>query len=333
MTVAALHTTAVHPAESSVQLFVPERFDSLHRTGSDRPAAPAATSHDPATRFRQALVALPPDPVRPLPHHLAPLAAAVAGRRPVRIATGPSSRHALRMARSRAATADGVIHLPTAPDRSRDTAALIAHELVHVAAGGRRPRFHGDRHLDHEERTARQVGDAVRRRGATPLAVSVQRRTKDPNGPTGTAGLAVGSGGGFLQALSAAPPDVTVTVPQAGRRPGTPPAIVTRRAGSSVTPGTAAAIQRRIGVVPPVSSNGGRRGDDVGSSGPEAGTGPSRTDGSAPPVPGSTPVTTDTSAAPGIGADVDMVNRIVDALEARVLAELERRGLRRPGVF
>jgi hypothetical protein len=31
--------------------------------------------------------------------------------------------------------------------------------------------------------------------------------------------------------------------------------------------------------------------------------------------------------------DTDLIDRIVDALERRVLADLERRGLHRPGAF
>ena len=104
--------------------------------------APSGTPHRPtsprrpirrAERFRAALAERRPDALRPMPAHLVGLARSIVGDRPVALSTGPTSRHALRTAGVGAAADGHVVHLPAPPDRSRHTAAVVAHELVHVA--------------------------------------------------------------------------------------------------------------------------------------------------------------------------------------------------------
>jgi hypothetical protein len=107
--------------------------------------------------------------------------------------TGPSAQRALAAAGKHAATVGGVIHLRRAPDRTARAAEIVAHELVHAAHPSPRPRFLDDDRHSHEESLARRTGSLVRALVGPRPADGLAR---------GTQGLAVGAGGGVMNALS-----------------------------------------------------------------------------------------------------------------------------------
>jgi hypothetical protein len=75
--------------------------------------------------------------------------------------TGPSTRRALAAARAPAAASRGVIHLAAPPERTPRSLGHLAHELSHAADQDRRPRMFGEGLIDSAERRARGVGEAV----------------------------------------------------------------------------------------------------------------------------------------------------------------------------
>ena len=101
---------------------------------------------------------------RPLPRHYQPLATAIVGDRPVRVASGEGSRRALSKVGKAAATTGDVIHVST----PRPTAEVIAHELTHVAHPSPVPRFFDDDDHSPEERRAEQVAAVMRRAPIAP---------------------------------------------------------------------------------------------------------------------------------------------------------------------
>ena len=117
---------------------------------------------DAAASFRATLAAHPTIAPRALPQRWQPLASAIVGAGPVRISTGTGSRTALRAAGKVAATTGNVIHLDHEPVHQRD-AALLAHELTHVASPSPLPRFFDDDRPSAEEHRAEQIADIIRR--------------------------------------------------------------------------------------------------------------------------------------------------------------------------
>jgi Domain of unknown function (DUF4157) len=105
---------------------------------------------------------------RPLPRHYQPLATAIVGDRPVRLATGQASRRALAKVGKVAATTGDTIHVDTV----RPTAEVIAHELTHVAHPSPVPRFFDDDDRSPEERRAEQVAAVMRRAPILPRATA-----------------------------------------------------------------------------------------------------------------------------------------------------------------
>ena len=101
---------------------------------------------------------------RSLPRHYQPLATAIVGDRPVRLATGEASRRALAKVGKAAATTGDVIHVST----PRPTAEVMAHELTHVAHPSPVPRFFDDDDHSPEERRAEQVAAVMRRAPSVP---------------------------------------------------------------------------------------------------------------------------------------------------------------------
>jgi len=279
-----------------------------------------------ALRFHETLQRAPTDPARPLPGHFEPLVRAIAGSRPVATRTGPGTRAALAAAGKEAATVGGVIHLRRALDRSARSAEIVAHELVHAARPSARPRFFADDHHGPEEALAEHTGRLARALVAPQVATPPVRRAADKLA-WGTQGLAVGALGGALQALSndaaTRPPAARVVARQA--LPATKASLVERTAD----------LFRQPAVSPSVADY------------PRPGDGPIVRRSSWEPAPSvqreyapsptsssnATTAETEEAAAPApiSGAVFDA---LVEALEQRVIDELERRGLRHhPGVF
>lgn len=139
------------------------------------------THRTPEERFIHALASAPPAPPVPLPGRFSALSDAITGRR-TSYRSGHAIRTALRASGARAATVDGVLHVPRPPDGAPSTHGVVAHELAHVAERGGhtprhvgptpargRPRFFLDRLsgiADRGERHARRVGDLARDRAS-----------------------------------------------------------------------------------------------------------------------------------------------------------------------
>jgi hypothetical protein len=141
------------------------------------------------------------DPVVALPPRLRSLAGTLGGRHPVEVRSGPASAAALALARKPAMTIGSVIHLARPPDSSPASAAVVAHELVHVAharraavADRRRPRFFDDTMVDGEERVARHAGSLVRQMIATDAMPGAHLpTTRWMGGPAATMGPTPGT--------------------------------------------------------------------------------------------------------------------------------------------
>jgi hypothetical protein len=122
----------------------------------------------PVRRFESVLRRTPAAPA-PLPVRWRPLASAIAGERRVRVSTNAASRAALQAAGKRAATTGDVIHLAQ-PLRGPADAAVLAHELTHVASPSPAARFFDDDRDSPEERRAEMIADVIRRSPVLPRA-------------------------------------------------------------------------------------------------------------------------------------------------------------------
>jgi hypothetical protein len=277
---------------------VPARTADVVDRKPMRPDAPgAAKRFDEVLRRSEEKVRTAPLPVR-----FRPLADRIVGRMPVQIATGAASQRALAAVGTTAATAGSVIHLSAAPDSSVRTASLIAHELTHVAAASPVARFHGGAHSAEEVR-ATQVERIVARAARTGTT------GRGPSSP-GTAGLPVG-GPVAVRGASAAPP-----VPASAAE------------APSITPGamSADALARSIEGGGSGGAGGGRT--IQRSAAPATGAG-------AAPQGATTRIVRRREAAVesapevadnGFVLDDDAMDKIVRALEARLLESIERRG-------
>jgi hypothetical protein len=234
---------------------------------------------------------------------------------PVQIATGKGSRQALAAVGASAATTSSVIHLPSAPDNSARTASILAHELTHVAAGSPVARFHGGR-PSIEETAATQVERIVAR---------AARTNGQGRGPatSGTSGLPVG---GFVgvRGATAGPPVPDSVGGSAGGISATAAAAIVSRSAS-----TGGEIQRRAdgsgGGSSPRSGSGGtvQRSSAAGGGARPADTTDRTIRRRAPE--------TNLERGPETSDDTlvlseQAMDAIVQALEARLLESIERRG-------
>lgn len=270
-------------------------------TSAGLPVSPAAVAPlpdiaDPAERFERELErhasASRPTPGR-LPHRFEPMARALLpGTARARVSSDEASRSALASVGKLAATVGDVIHLAQPLDATPRSAEIVAHELTHVASPSPAPRFFADDRDSPEERRARAVGRAMAQApvGSPPVAPA-------PAG-SGPAGVPAGSG-----------------APPAGANGGSRPAgSSTRPAGSTGSSSTAGASTTGTRIPGGSSGHAGHAGT-AGS--PSAGVG----------NPASPNGVSTTGLSDAGSLDVE---RLLDALEARVLRELERRGRRWP---
>lgn len=331
---------------------------------------PALAPSSAGARFITALNEQPADPLRPVPLPFVPLARAIAGPRRVGVRTGPSTSRALRRAGKRAATVGNVVHLDAPPSVSPRAAEVFAHELVHAARPSPVPRFFDDDHHSDEEDLARATGNLVRAvtspTVAGPGVGSIRRSTDDRALTFGTSGLAVGAGGGLMSALTGAAGQSAPPVPPAAastdssttiRRSVAPRPASERRSArkadrsSSSSPdhgstGSGAVIRRSL-------SPSGGAGATSSIFGASSATIIRRTEtgdpNAAAGAPDSNPLEqalgrmvsgiTEANFRGALTASTgpirsELIAQIVDAIEDRVIAELERRGRRHnPGVF
>ena len=238
--------------------------------------------------------------------------------------TDRATRDALAAVGKQAATVGGVIHLQRHPDRSARTAEIVAHELVHVAHPSPRPRFFDDDRHSGEEALARATGGMARALVA-PSSASPARRRSEDHLTWGTQGLAVGALGSALRVFAgdgAASGARRRTAPPVSPKPTTRPSMIESTADLFRKQGRSVAPEPLLPVRQPDPDY------------PRPGDAPiirrfqtSLTDIEAP----ASAAQVGTSDAP---VSAETFEWLLDALEQRVIDELERRGRRHdPGVF
>ena len=228
--------------------------------------------------------------------------------------TGPGTVAALAAAGKSAATVGGVIHLRRLPDRSPASAQIVAHELVHVARPSSKPRFFADERHSAEEVLAERTGGLARAlMSSRPATPTVRTQT-----------MAVGALGGAVKALSR-----DVALPS-------PPVVQRKAGGSSLVERTADMFRRpRAASTPAVPALAAGAAADPEF--PRPGDAPivRRFSTGQPAAATTAAAATDaTEAVMTGGINAATFDALVEALEQRVIDELERRGLRHhPGVF
>jgi Domain of unknown function (DUF4157) len=195
---------------------------------------------DAAVAFTRTLADRSATAPRALPQRWQPLATALVGDKPVRISTSSNSQAALRAAGKVAATSGNVIHLDHEPVHHSD-AALLAHELTHVASASPRPRFFDDDRPSAEERRAEHVADIIRRSPVLPRADSAAQLfdvagQRDALAPAVSPGAATAVSSvrrsAASTAIASAPPAVVRRRLNSGSSPPAPSRQPSGRAGS-----------------------------------------------------------------------------------------------------
>ncbi|MFW6600003.1 eCIS core domain-containing protein [Propionibacteriaceae bacterium Y2011] len=254
--------------------------------------------------WRKSVLARPLETPQPLPAAFEPLARRLTGRAGTRFTTGVATRTALAAAGAVGATTGSVVHLPRRPTTA-DT-AVLSHELAHLRTTVGRPRF--------------------LRPGAGAAADSEEHRAVT----TATAALAppvpAGRSPEPSRAMPAAPA-VHDHVRSHTMSSPTPAGLGSTRAARAVSDlpvtglaGAARAVQGEVtravaaATAPPlVARRVGVEEVETTAVDPEA------------PEPG-------VAVGTAESAPLD-VDALVDALEVRLLRDLERRGSRFEGVF
>lgn len=268
-------------------------------------------SVDLAARFLAELSRHRQEAARPLPIQFSSIADMIVGKRKPLISTSTASRKALAAVGKVAATTGDTIHLAEAPTArpTAEMAAVIAHELTHVAAPSPAPRFFDDDRHSSEESRATEMGDLMRR---TPML---------PN-------IAAAVGGTIAR----------MPVPEIGR-----PASG-RSTSSASASASAQTIRRAVDESPdtrtmaeriaPFGSRGGRSNSSSSTSSP---TSSATTNGASSMLDNApTPSAQATYTIDPAEFEKNLRNNfdlIVELLEDRIIADLERRGGRFRGDF
>jgi hypothetical protein len=244
--------------------------------------------------------------------------------------TGPSTRRALAAARAPAAASRGVIHLAAPPERTPRSLGHLAHELSHAADQDRRPRMFGEGLLDSAERRARGVGEAVE----STARRSVGRAERTAGGVRGLlerppiSSLPIG---GPAAAVPAAVRAAEGVVSEAGLM-----AAGAGEAASGLIDRGEAAAERVIGEGAGAAERGlaGAEGFARGVAGTaerEAGALGRRAERAV----GEARSAIGAAAGQAAGAldEGGQVDAMIEAIEQRLLAEMERRGGRFQGLF
>jgi hypothetical protein len=273
------------------------------------------------------VAARPLEAPQPFPAGLQPLVRAITGsaRRPF-YTTGPATRQALAAAGALGATTGSVVHLPRPPSAEPAALGVVAHELAHLRRPAARPRFllrsahtaAGDGGSDaggagdDEERAALAMGRRVQSAAASAEPVSAGIVDRLPvTGPNG-AGVVEAARRAALAAVEESELARTAAAGPAGQAGEAAPTVAwpAGGVGGGAGPDAAAALQSPQS---PQSLAGG----------------PTQQGGAEGPAHGP-------SAQPGSGGTaaghVD-IDRLAEAIEERVVREIERRGGRYAGVF
>ncbi|GLI00730.1 hypothetical protein Pa4123_60060 [Phytohabitans aurantiacus] len=303
----------------------------------------------PQRRWEAAVAARPLEAPQALPARFHALASAVTGTAlPPRYTTGPATRHALASAGALGATTGSVVHLPAPP--ARVPASVLAHELSHARQPVRRPRFllaSMSGAIDDDERGALAAGRGLLTNGANGggLLGNGANGTHGASGPETGAGLVdrlpVGGGVGAVGAVTeVATRAARAAVIEAGASPfggaGTGGPGLDGMGPGAMGPGgmgLGAMGPGGAGFGAPAGGFSGGGGSGAPASPPDGRTSGSTGGGTA--TSGVDAETASGAAAAGTsggnaGVDMDMV---VEAVEERLLREIERRGGRWAGVF
>jgi hypothetical protein len=267
----------------------------------------------------------------------------LSGRSAPRYTAGPATSAALRATGARAASSGDVVHLPGPPAATGPAGAVLAHELAHLRQPLGRPRFLLERATSTPDADERATVQRLARPGA-PLTTAgtgagIARATGA--GIIEDLPVAPGGTGGLLEAARAAAREELATLTGGGDRTGpaaglegplatTSEPMATWTAGAFTDPGSALSPGSAPFPVGPAPTGNG--------TGPTTGLEPTvRTAFSAGASTLFGPGTASGAGASGEpGAPIlpeQIVDSMVDALEQRVLAELERRGGRYSGAF
>ena len=284
--------------------------------------APRVRSLARSERFLAELGNAASEQTSPLPPWAAPLVRSIPGAHPAKMTTGSATRRALRSVGAVAATTGSTIHLAAAPRRSPASIAVLAHELSHVADRSATPRFYGGDLADHGEGRARALGTlAAFAAGRAPAlgtdsvaAATSALTSRSSTGPSkSVSSLPVGGFGGFFAAGTEAGRDVVM------RSSATEPDELVEGPGNTDAPAVAGVEPAELGT-----QNSAREGHTPGGSADVAPAPREASRTASGLVPGAVSAATDSHSRMG---------ELLEALEERVLAELERRGGRWAGVF
>ncbi|MDQ3735386.1 MAG: DUF4157 domain-containing protein [Actinomycetota bacterium] len=262
-----------------------------------------------------------------------------------------ATRAALRASGARAATTGVTMHLPSPPDGSVRTRSLVAHELSHVR-DSLRPRLVSRTH--HTDTTASRAGHGPARRAeSTPhfllerlsgIADAGERRARE----TGSAvGSTAGGAGSSLADLAAAgfaqrtPP--VGDLPVGGLAPLLSRATAVARETATEVAGQAAALPTRVeGAIgaagerlPATAGDAGGIVEGAAESAETGGWAWQSTAGTAmSALPAEIAGAGHGPSAGGDGRGLSgRADELLEVLEDRLIAELERRGGRFAGVF
>jgi hypothetical protein len=277
-----------------------------------------------------------------LPSSYRALAASLTAAR-ITVSHDQTAQAALAAAGVQAATIGRTILLDHAPTTSFRDREVVAHELVHAAANTRTPRFFDDPHQDHEERTAASVGRLVRTMGSdlvrTPAvpaislapgalahkadAASPMQRVANAAAPALPGGAA---SAGMLLRTPTADPKPTIRRTAGGRSMTTLQRSPMQGSGpsSSTNRGATSRMIQRCGTGGGDDDMGG--GDEGGGGGKAVVVANPATSSQPDHAKMASPFDRSGRTPPSATERLDQIDELVALIEARVLAELERRG-------
>jgi len=304
--------------------------------GSDAPAS------SPEQRWRAAVKARPLEAPRAFPASLRPLVARYAGDSAASYTTGPATRDALAQAGALGATTGSVVHLPGAPAAamSAELTGVLAHELTHARQPVGRPRFLLRAHsgaMDADERAAHTVGQQA----AAGTGFSAAQDGSAPVVHRSISSLASAAG-------VPVPPPGSVTPGLVDQLPvgGASGNAVSeaRSAGEDLASRASGADATAHGLLAALAAADPSGAAELAGAASSAGAAASAAEGELAAA-GHHEAGSALTAAAGHGAgataaasaarsasDID-VERIIEAVEQRLLRQLERRGGRYAGVF
>lgn len=290
--------------------------------------------------------ARPLEAPRQFPSNLRPLVARYAGDSAASYTTGPATRDALAKAGALGATTGSVVHLPGAPAAamSAELTGVLAHELTHARQPVGRPRFLLRAHsgaMDADERAAHTVGQQA---AAAGTAYSASQ-----GGPAAVVHRSISSlasaGGAAVPPPGSVTPGLVDQLPVGGASGNA--VSEARSAGEGFashatgTDATARGLLAALAAADPsgaaelagaASSAGAAGAAGSTAAGELAGAGRHEAGAVSSAVAGLGAGTTAAASGARSASDID-VERIIEAVEQRLLRQLERRGGRYAGVF